>query len=303
MNILVTGATGFLAQALLPRLKEKHAVYGLSRHGSNLIGDVTQHNLGLNEVPKVDALIHAAARLDLGQGEKSEVWETNVGGTRNVLTFCVEHGIPHLFFVSTAYTEGRNMYELSKRRCEEEIKLFSQVHELKTTIFKPSIMVADSKTLRTEGAKGMYHFAKIVARVHRRAELVRRKVEGTLRLPVLEPVFRVRGNPGGLINLVPVDAVAEAISSTTEEGVFWLTNPDPPTIGFTLEAIGEVLLLRIRAEQECFKPTPIEALFSKLAAPFLPYLQGDILPSDLPPCPVDKSFIRTTVERSLLGLG
>lgn len=310
-SVLVTGASGTLGRELTSRLIAKGVtVYALARKppepSDNLVplkGDITiRHDFGVENIPtQFDAAYHLAALLDLGWGKKEELWRTNVEGTFNVLGFCVENNIPHLYFVSTAYTTtlGRNPYELSKMVCERNIEPFREVHKLKVTIFKPSILTADSQALIPGGA--FYQVVGMIARVHRRAELVRRKVEGTLHLPVIEPVFRIKGNPQGYLNLIPVDAVAEAMAEIEDEGTFWLTNPEPPKLSEIAEWVGEALLLKISFKPE-FKPMPIEALFERVASPFLPYLWGDNLRSDLKTKPrVDKEYIQKTVLKAILA--
>lgn len=300
MTVLVTGSTGFLGRYLVPLLTQKgHKVLCLSRRG-DLRGDVKLPNLGLAEVPKLDAIYHLASIVDLGKRYKKEVWQTNYNGTYNVLAFCQKHKVPRLYLVSTAYSQGRNMYELSKQRSEEQAQAFRAVHGLKLTIFKPSILVASSKDLKP-AMGAFYQFVSILCSVHRRAEIVRRKVEGTLRLPVLEPMFRIKGDPEATLNLVPVDAVAHAIANIEQEGTFYLTNPEPPRLLELAEWVGDVLLLNIRFEQ-VFKPTPIEAAFQRITKAFEPYLcNADNFKSDLSSCPsVDKRFIQETVINSLL---
>ncbi|GAI59992.1 unnamed protein product [marine sediment metagenome] len=304
MAILVTGASGFLGTVLVDRLLEKgHRVYGVSRHPpalrKNLIplrGDIIQPDLGLTiEVPRdIHAVYHLAGIHNLGGDKDGSIWETNVLGTQNVIDFCTEHKIPRLYFTSTAYTLGRNPYERSKALCELVIKESGIPH---VTIFKPSVVMG------TEKHPYPGHFSQFVSaviKIHQRAEIIRRKIEGTLRLPVIEPVFRIRGNPQGKLNLVTVDAVAEAMANTDKEGTFWLTNPDPPTLGQLVEWVGEFIMVRMKIEPE-FKPTPIEAQFMKMANSFAPYLEGDDFPSDLESCSITREFIRGTIKRTLLS--
>jgi len=306
MNILVTGASGFLGSALIPKLiSQGHKVYGLSRHppiGSRhlipIIGDITKPNLGLGEVPgDIEAIHHIAGIHSLGEDPAASIWNTNVDGTKNVLEFCLRHEVPRLYFTSTAYTWPFNTYGMSKIKNEEDIAVFAGKHGIKTTIFKPSIIMG------TEEQPYLGHFSQFVSlviKVHRRAESIRRKIEGTLRLPVLEPVFRIQGNAEGTLNLVTVDAVTEAMATISQEGIYWLTNPRPPTLTQTSEWISEFVLVKIKILPD-FKPTPIEARFQKMTAAFEPYLQGDNFRSDLKECPpITREFIHDTIKRIFL---
>lgn len=304
-TFLVTGASGFVGQALIPRLLKKgHTVYGLSRHSpppaENLVplkGDITQLNLGLEKIPEdIDACYHLAAIHHLGEDKDHSITKTNIDGTYNVIKFCIERKIPHLFFVSTAYTLGRNPYERSKTICE---LMITRSKIPKVTIFKPSIIMG---TAANPYPGHFSQFVSLVIKIHRRAELIRRNVEGVLRLPVIEPVFRVKGNPEGKLNLVAVDAVAEAMASIDKEGTVWLTNPDPPTLGQLVEWVGEFIIIDMRIEPD-FRSTPIEAVFQRMAAAFGPYLQGDDFPSDLESCPISREFIHETIRTMFLPRG
>jgi len=307
MSVLVTGGSGFVGSALIPLLIEKgHCVLGLSRHppiGSRdlipIIGDVTQPDFGLDEVPKdIEAVYHLAGIHSLRQEDKDgSIWKANVVGTKNVLAFCLKHNIPRLYFTSTAYTWPVNPYGLSKIQNEKAITKFAKEHNIKATILKPAIVMGT--------AEHPYpgHFSRFVSAViqtHRRAELVRRKIEGSLRLPVIEPLFRIKGNPEGKLNLIQINQVAWGIANIEEAGIFWLTHPDPPTLQQLADWIGEVTMVRMKFEPE-FKPTPIEAAFQKMTTAFAPYLQGDNFKSDLKGCPpITKSFIQETVKRTVL---
>lgn len=302
MVILVTGGSGFIGQALTSIFMERgYTVYSLSRHppeGSGklipLEGDITEPNLGLKDVPEsITAIHHLAGIHRLGEDKDESIWKTNVEGTQNVIDFCLKHNIPHLYFTSTAYTQGRNTYERSKALCESMIKA-SDIP--KVTIFKPSIVMG------TEEHFYPGHFSQFIAlviKIHQRAEIVRRKIECTLRLPLIEPVFRMRANPEGTLNLVPIDAVVDAMAKIKKEGTFWLTNPDPPTLAQLVEWVGSFIMVKIRIEP-VFRATPVEAIFTKLSVAFTPYLWGDNFPSDLKKCPpITKEFITSTIKRSL----
>lgn len=304
MSILVTGASGFVGKVLIDRLlgKEKK-VYGLSRHPPEarenlipLIGDVVEQNLGLKEVPDdISAVHHLAAIHKLGPDKDGAIWETNVKGTQNVINFCVKHDIPHLYFTSTAYVQGRNDYERSKALCETMARE-SDIPQI--TIFKPSIVMG------TPWHFYPGHFSQFVTlliKVHQRAEIARRWLESRMRLPVIRPIFRIRGNPNGKLNMICIDDVATAIADINEQGTYWLTSPSPPTLKEITEWIGEMILLDIKVEPE-FKPTPIERMFQRLSAAFQPYLWGDSFQSNIQAVPIDKKFIQETIRLMLINL-
>lgn len=303
MAVLVTGASGFVGQAFIEKLLvQGHRVYGLSRHppvGSGnlipIIGDITKENLGLDSVPRdIKSVHHIAGIHSLGDDKDGSIWKTNVDGTRNVIYFCAKHSINHLYFTSTAYTQGRNTYEKSKAHCEE---MLSICNIPKVTIFKPSVIMGTEE----HPYPGHFsQFASLVIKVHKRAEIVRRKIEGTLRLPIVEPVLRIKGNPEGKLNLILIDAVVEAMGSIKDVGAYYLTNPQPPTLGELIQWIGEFAMVNMKMLHE-FKPTPIESQFQKMAAAFEPYVWGDDFPSDLKEClPISRKFIHDTIKRSLL---
>lgn len=311
MKALITGATGQLGQALIPLLLTRgDELTLLVRDGEkarNLfpncrleIGDITTEGLLAThrEVPwNLDAVYHMAADINLGQRHEERTWNTNFGGTKNVVEFCNQNGVPHLFDVSTAYTGGlRNPYERSKAKAEELV--LSQT--FRKTIFKPGIIMPCLDDAIKPSTGAVYQFARGICSVHRRAEVVRRALEGTLRLPILEPKFRLKGQADGKINVVPVDQVAAFIARTLKEGTFWLTNPAPPTVAEITKWIGQAMYVDVEVLSE-FEPSIIEELFHRLAGPFLPYLEGNEFPSDLPECPpIGADFIRESVRHSLL---
>ena len=302
MRILVTGASGFLGQVLTPLLREqKHEVIGLSRHGGDLKGDVTHYNLDLEEEPPpIDAVFHLAAMLKLGRDRDGEIYRTNVEGTINVLRFCVDNKIPRLLFCSSAYTQGRNAYEASKIECERMVTN-STIPQI--IIVKPSIIMGNSE----HPYNGHFaQFCSLLIKVHKRAEIVRRNIEGGLRLPVIEPVFRLSANPEGYLNLIQVDDVAQAITAIFEKGfkitpqTFYLTNPNPPQIKDLINWVGEFIKVRIVLEPS-FQANPIEKAFKMLTSAFQPYLEGEPLPtSDLSYVkPISKEYLLEIIKATL----
>jgi len=311
MAILVTGASGYIGKTLVDRLLSRgHKVYGLSRHPpaarKNLIplkGDITLPNLGLpatEDLKDITIVYHLAGVHTLRiEDRDDEIYMTNVKGTRNVLNFCLAHDVPRLEYTSTAYAWPDNPYGRSKDQTERELALPHD--KLKVTIWKPSIVMG---TMDNPYPGHFNLFVSALIKTHQRADLIRRKIEGTMRLPVIEPLFRVKGNPEGKLNLVPIEAVTEALAEIAEteserEDIVWLTNPSPPTLGELTEWVSEFIMVNVKFVPE-FKATPIEATFAKLMTVFDPYLTGDSFPSDLKTCPpVTKELIIDNIKTVL----
>jgi len=308
MKVLVTGATGTLGRALVQELvargEEVKILARDSKKASRLFpsleivaGDITQDNLGLTEDPKVDAIYHLASLLDLSDKRDKELAKVNVIGTLKVLDLMQTYHIPHIFFCSTAYTQGRNAYERSKSLAESDIMMRSGS---RCTIFKPSIIVPNSKTFRVENPQHLYSAVRLLAKVHCHAEPVRYKIEDSLHLPPKRMGFRVKADPDATLNLVPVDWVATKMASIKAGGTYWLTSDKPVKVRDLLDWIGVALFLKLKALPD-FKMLPHEALFARLAWPFLVYIQSDIaLCSSFDDCPpITAEFIQKTVTNSL----
>ncbi|MBA7535838.1 2-alkyl-3-oxoalkanoate reductase [subsurface metagenome] len=281
MNILLTGARGFLAKALIPRLLEKgNIVYGLYHNPPGqhiphrllvLVGDITKEGLGLEKCPSgIDAIYHLAARLDLTDNKK--VWETNVDGTRNVLSFMKSHNIPRLLFMSTAYNQHRNRYEMSKEQAEVDVLSARATQGLRVSVIKPSIIIGSRENPGTDQA--INHVALTIAKVYSRVQAARKKVQDTLALPPLELGFRVKGNPQATLNVIPVEVVADEIARLEGKGTFYITNPHPPLLRDVASEIGDALGLNIQIVKK-FRSSPPEKLLEKLLKPFLAYMQGE----------------------------
>jgi nucleoside-diphosphate-sugar epimerase len=301
MRILVTGASGFMGKALVDKLLEQgHVVHALSRHPpavkDNLIpveGDVTVDNLGITYPPKIDRLYHLAGIVNLGSDKNGVIRRTNVEGTKNVIEFCAKYNIPHLFYCSTAYSSfQRNPYEQSKATAELLVKKSDIPIK---TIFKPSIVLG---TAEYPEYGHFSQFASTFIRIHRRAEIIRRGAEDILRLPVIRPVFRVRGNGEGYLNLVKIDDVVAKMAEFTEPGTCWLTNPSPPKLSYLLKLIGEVAMVEAIFVKD-FHPNLVESQFNRVMRAFQPYLEGDDFPSDIKKCELSEEFLKWTINKQL----
>jgi thioester reductase-like protein len=185
------------------RVADLLALHGwtLSREGNGhvptgcpavLSCDLARDDLGLDP-RSVDwianhchSMVHNAASLQFhGPDRRGEPWQTNVEGTRRILKLCQTTGIDRMHYVSTAYVcglrSGRimedeldvgqalgNDYERSKLESEQLVRDARFLKSL--TVYRPAIIVGDSKTFETTGYHGFYAILKLahtlVSRVH-----------------------------------------------------------------------------------------------------------------------------------------
>jgi len=225
-------------------------------------GDVCQSNLGLSEteykdvVQRTTHIIHAAA--DLRLLSINELRKTNVQGTANVIAFAKEvnkhHRLGRLSHISTAYVAGGATgaipedqltdqygfftdYEHSKY--EGELLVETAKEELPISIFRPSMVVGDSKT----GAIKTFNTFYFPLRLY---------LTGKMRFMPVSRSLR--------INIVPVDYVAKAVTQLTfepnaEGQTFHVVAPHESLP--KLEELMSFVRKWARAELACKLPNPL----------------------------------------------
>jgi thioester reductase-like protein len=166
------------------------------------------------------SVMHGAASLSLEADERTgEPWRSNVEGTRNVLELCRQTGIRSFHHISTAFVCGlrdgtvredeldvgqefRNVYEKSKVEAEKLVhgSAFLDVR----TIYRPAIIIGDSKTGYTTTSHGFYIPLKIVK------ALVDQFGTDNIHPPEMIDTVQMTGEEEK--NLVPVDWVSRVIA-------------------------------------------------------------------------------------------
>jgi NAD(P)-dependent dehydrogenase (short-subunit alcohol dehydrogenase family) len=260
MSYFVTGATGFIGRNLVERLLQREGtIYALVRAGSRgrleelrtgwgadgarivpISGDLTQPGLAISEEDlvamrgEVDHFFHLAAIYDITAGaEAQEV--ANVEGTRHAVELagaldagCFHHvssiaaaGLYRGVWTEDMFDEAErldnNPYFRTKHEAE---RLVREDSPRPWRVYRPGIVVGDSRSGAIDKIDGPYYFFKALQRA--------RKV-----LPSWLPTIGVEG---GEINIVPVDFVAAAIDHIAHEPgldgrAFHLTDPNPRRAG------------------------------------------------------------------------
>lgn len=140
MNVLVTGATGFVGRHIVEQLAaEGHQVTSLSRTASGsgqVRGDVTS-GAGLAEaIQGMDAVIHLVGIIR-EQGGRTFT-DVHVQGTRSVLNAMNKAGVSRLIHMSAlgAATEAASTYHQTKAQAEQLVEQSG----LDWTILRPSLI-------------------------------------------------------------------------------------------------------------------------------------------------------------------
>jgi len=191
-----------------------------------LAGDVTLPNLGLSIDDRrwignhVVRILHSAAMIrfdtDVASGEPAR---TNLVGIRNILELMRNSRIQDIHHVSTAYVCGKrqtliresdldcdqgfhNAYEESKFQAECEIRAATDI--LHRTIYRPTIITADSQTGYTNTYFGIMWYLKLLAVLVPQQPV---DANGIRQTPIEMPVSGDEPH-----NLVPVDWVSAVIT-------------------------------------------------------------------------------------------
>jgi long-chain acyl-CoA synthetase len=183
-----------------------------------LAGDLSKPDFALSKddyqriIQKTTHIIHAAANTTPNLSYET-LRSINVSGTKNIIALAKEikhdHGIARLSHISTAYVAGKqkgkidestlsgesgfsSIYE--KTKYESEVLVNSSKNELPISVFRPGLVIGDSKTGAAKTFNTVYY-------------LLRLYFTGKLRFIPTSSNFK--------LNIVPVDYVAEAVTKLT----------------------------------------------------------------------------------------
>jgi thioester reductase-like protein len=250
-----------------------------------LEGDITDRRLGLPDeryerlMAETVAAYHLAAVYDLSV-PFDVAQRVNVDGTGNVLDLCKRcQRLKRLNYVSTAYVAGdrrgvvyehelvagqwfKNHYESTKYQAEVWVR--SELDRIPVTIYRPAIVVGDSRTGETQKFDGPYYALRAIALSVERG------------LPIAQ-----FGRSSAPMNVVPVDFIVDAIAALAGDPeavgqTVHLVDPEPvtarevfarlsreyagrdPQLRIPAGLVGAVL--RVRAVRRLYGGTPPEAI-------------------------------------------
>ncbi|HLQ78604.1 MAG TPA: SDR family oxidoreductase, partial [Terriglobia bacterium] len=226
--------------------ESKDRMAGMLDRLTVLEGDISLPNLGIETdalrkaVESIDETWHVAASLSFAEEERDEIFRMNVDGARNVVGVVKRTRAKRLHHVSTAYVAGvrdvaleseifvgqefRNPYEASKCQAEQFIDAERAKGAIVPTVYRPSVVIGDSRSGRVTHFHGVYAF---IRGLWSTLERMRRKNPsgGTIHLPL-----RVPGSGNTTLNFVPIDYVVNGMveiggRNTSIGKTYHLANP------------------------------------------------------------------------------
>lgn len=212
-----------------------------------VFGDLTSKKLGMGaDVIKglkgqIDHFYHLAAVYDLGADEESQI-AVNIEGTRNTVELAKALDAGHFHHVSSIAAAGlyegvfrEDMFEEAENydhpyfmTKHESEKIVRKECKVPWSVYRPAMVVGDSRTGEMDKIDGPYYFFKLIQRMRQ----------------LLPPWMPAIGLEGGRINIVPVDFVVDALNAIShktgiDKQCYHLVDPVGYRVGDVLDIFGK----------------------------------------------------------------
>ncbi len=212
-----------------------------------VFGDLTAKKLGVSADAikalkgQIDHFYHLAAVYDLGADEDSQI-AVNIEGTRNTVEFAKAIGAGHFHHVSSIAAAGlyegvfrEDMFEEAENidhpyfmTKHESEKIVRTECKLPWSVYRPALVVGDSRTGEMDKIDGPYYFFKLIQRMRQ----------------ILPPWMPSVGLEGGRINIVPVDFVVASLDHISHQKrasgqCFHLVDPMGYRVGDVLDILSK----------------------------------------------------------------
>jgi uncharacterized protein YbjT (DUF2867 family) len=254
-RVLVTGASGFIAGHLLPRLASRgHRVRAMWRGRESLErtrtpgidwieGDVTRPETLAAATFEIDVIVHlAGSRASTPQASLEHV---NVMGTRNLLAAGLDGGVQRIVYVSTlGASPSAGTFFRSRFEAENQVISSGMEH----VILRLAVVYGPAD-----------HFVTPILEILRRL-----------------PVFPMLGDGAFRLQPVAVEDIVDALTQTVERpdvegGLYELAGPERISFANIVRTIGEVAGLRrpvLRLPDRIASPVTRLARGAGLGTPF-----------------------------------
>src|SRR5215468_3598273 len=227
MNVFLTGATGFIGQALVRALRRRswnvralvRSVTGaqarwLTEKGVELIpGDVTQPEGLRQAMAGSDVVLHNAGVYEFGSDAalRARMEAVNVQGTTNVLGAALEAGVPRTVYVSTVWALGPSGLLPAPAEVKDETQRHSGVY---LTPYERTKAEAHQVALALRG-RGL---PLVIGMPNAVSGANEHSVFGyLLRLYLLHAMPPLAWSPDAVFSYVEVDALAEGLCLAAEK--------------------------------------------------------------------------------------
>src|SRR3954466_12704926 len=307
MSYFVTGATGFIGRHLVERLLEREGdVHVLVREGSQgklddlrerwgenaervkpVTGDLSEPGLGVSAEDKerlkgVEHFFHLAAIYDMTADEERNR-RLNVNGTSNAIHLANEIEAGHFHHASSIAVAGEYEGHFTEDDFDEGQKLTHPYHRTKFEaeklvrqrvagpwrVYRPSIVVGNSKTGEMDKIDGPYYFFKVLQKLRHA-------------LPEWFPLISLEW---GWTNLVPVDFVAAAVDHIAHKPdldgqAFHIVDPKGQRVGETMNIFaeaGHAPRAVMRIDRRAMQNLPKGVLHFALKLPALKQIRKGVL--------------------------